>query len=91
MFLTRVQIVNFNTWDRYYYWFTHVTAAGTLLELRGRDQFARDRGAQLYIQSRSQIVGDAVKACPSQKPAGLTSPLAPSLHAAICRCAEGAC
>lgn len=28
----------------------------TLLELRGQEQFERERGGQLYIQSRSHIV-----------------------------------
>jgi hypothetical protein len=54
--LTCVQTVNFETWDRYHYWEAHVNAATTLLELRGQEQFTRERGAQLYVQIRSQIV-----------------------------------
>ncbi|KAH8698527.1 hypothetical protein BGW36DRAFT_460428 [Talaromyces proteolyticus] len=50
------EIINFETWDRFQYWTAHVNAATALLELRGRQQFAQQRGAQLYIQSRSQIL-----------------------------------
>jgi hypothetical protein len=31
-----------------------------LLELRGQDQFTRDRGGQLYVLIRSQIVSSAM-------------------------------
>lgn len=57
--LTCVQTVNFETWDRYRYWEAHVNAATTLLQLRGQEQFTRERGAHLYIQIRSQIVSPA--------------------------------
>jgi len=59
-FLTCIQIVNFKTWDRYRYWAAHVRAAMGLLELRGQEQFTRERGGLLYIQIRSQIVSIAI-------------------------------
>ena len=62
--LTCVQTVNFETWDRYHHWEAHVKAATTLLELRGQEQFTRERGGQLYIQVRSQIVSHATSAFP---------------------------
>lgn len=54
-----MQTVNFETWDRYHYWEAHIKAATALLELRGQEQFTRERGAQLYVQIRSQIVSPA--------------------------------
>jgi hypothetical protein len=59
-FLTCVQTVNFETWDRYRFWAAHVKGAAALLELRGQDQFTRERGVQLYVLTRSQIVRPAV-------------------------------
>jgi hypothetical protein len=56
LFLTCTQTVNFKTWDRYRQWAAHVSAAATLLELRGHEQFTRERGVQLYVLIRSQIV-----------------------------------
>ncbi|KAJ9640690.1 hypothetical protein H2204_003319 [Knufia peltigerae] len=50
------ELLNFRTWQRHRYWEAHVNAALTLLELRGQDQFQRQRGGQLYIQVRSQIL-----------------------------------
>lgn len=50
------QTITFETWDRYRDWATHVQGATALLELRGQEQFTRERGAQLYVQIRSQIV-----------------------------------
>lgn len=50
-------MLNFRTWQRHRCWEAHVNAALALLELRGQDQFQRQRGGQLYIQVRSQIVG----------------------------------
>ena len=55
-----IQTVNFETWDRYQYWAAHIQAATTLLELRGREQFTRERGGHLYIQIRSQIVSNVI-------------------------------
>ena len=51
-----MQTINFDSWDSYYNWAAHVKAATALLELRGREQFTRERGVQLYTQIRSQIV-----------------------------------
>ncbi|KIX07330.1 uncharacterized protein Z518_01983 [Rhinocladiella mackenziei CBS 650.93] len=50
------EAVNFEHWDRYPYWAAHVKGATALLQLRGREQFTRERGGQLYIQIRSQIL-----------------------------------
>ena len=58
--LTCIQTINFETWDRYHYWTAHVEAATTLLELRGQEQFTRERGGQLYVQIRSQIVSPTI-------------------------------
>lgn len=58
--LPLIQTLNFDAWERYHDWAAHVQAATALLELRGQQQFTRDRGGQLYIQIRSQIVS----ACP---------------------------
>lgn len=43
-------------WDRHRSWTAHVAGATTLLQLRGLSQFNYERGAQLYMQLRSQIV-----------------------------------
>ncbi|KIW18453.1 hypothetical protein PV08_02741 [Exophiala spinifera] len=50
------EMLNFRTWQRHRFWEAHVNAALALLELRGQDQFQRQRGGQLYIQVRSQIL-----------------------------------
>ncbi|KAL2862427.1 Zn(II)2Cys6 transcription factor [Aspergillus lucknowensis] len=57
------EIVSFETIDESRYWTAHVTGALTLLQLRGQDQFARERGGQLYVHARSQIL----VACMAQK------------------------
>jgi len=54
--LIRSQTVTFENWDHYQGWEAHVQGATALLELRGRDQFNTERGGQLFIQLRSQIV-----------------------------------
>lgn len=59
-FVTCIQTVNFETWDRYRYWAAHVKGATALLELRGQKQFTRERGGQLYVQIRSQIMSPAI-------------------------------
>ncbi len=53
------QTIAFETWDRYRDWAIHVQGATALLELRGQEQFTRERGAQLYVQIRSQIVNSS--------------------------------
>lgn len=50
------ETVSFQDWDRYRHWLDHIKAATALLELRGQAQFLRQRGAQLFIQIRSQIL-----------------------------------
>jgi hypothetical protein len=59
-----MQVVNFETWDRYRHWEAHIKVATALLELRGQEQFTRERGGQLYVQIRSQIVSPTIN-CPS--------------------------
>jgi hypothetical protein len=49
-------VVNFETWDRYHRWASHIRGATALLELRGKKQFDQELGGQLYIQIRTQIV-----------------------------------
>jgi len=49
-------MLNFKTWERYQWWAAHINAALALLELRGQEQFTRQRGTQLYMQIRSQIL-----------------------------------
>jgi hypothetical protein len=55
--LTSEQIVNLDVWESFQSWFAHVRAATTLMELRGRDQFERERSGQLYIWIRAQMAG----------------------------------
>jgi hypothetical protein len=50
------ETVSFQSWDRYQNWLDHVKAATALLGLRGKAQFSRQRGAQLFVQVRSQIL-----------------------------------
>lgn len=50
------ETVSFQDWDRYQNWLDHIKAATALLELRGKAQFSRKRGVQLFIQVRSQIL-----------------------------------
>ncbi|KAK4202942.1 hypothetical protein QBC40DRAFT_319686 [Triangularia verruculosa] len=50
------EMINFDTWDRYHNWTTHIQGATALLDLRGREQFTRERGGQLYVQIRPQIL-----------------------------------
>ncbi|KAK5464680.1 hypothetical protein LTS15_001242 [Exophiala xenobiotica] len=51
-----VLMLNFKTWERYQCWAAHINAGLALLELRGQEQFTRQRGTQLYMQIRSQIL-----------------------------------
>ena len=51
-----LQIVIFQDWNRYEHWLTHVDSLTHLLDSRGPDQFRRERGGQLFVQMRSQIV-----------------------------------
>ncbi|UNI13607.1 hypothetical protein JDV02_000334 [Purpureocillium takamizusanense] len=50
------ETLSFRGGDQYCCWETHVKGALALLEIRGREQFARERGGQLYTQIRSQIL-----------------------------------
>ncbi|KAF2798423.1 hypothetical protein K505DRAFT_414363 [Melanomma pulvis-pyrius CBS 109.77] len=54
--LGQFETVNFETWDRYEYWAAHVHGAMVLLELRGKEQFTRQRGGLLFVLIRSQIL-----------------------------------
>ncbi|KEF56874.1 uncharacterized protein A1O9_07064 [Exophiala aquamarina CBS 119918] len=55
------ETVTFDTWDHYQGWETHVQGATALLELRGRQQFNTERGGQLFIQLRSQILSTCMQ------------------------------
>lgn len=55
LFLTCIQMVNFDRRGRYGHWVAHVNGATALLELRGKEEFT-ERGALLYLMIRSQIV-----------------------------------
>ena len=50
----------FENFDRYEHWLGHVEMVTRLLDLRGLEQFHRERGGQLFVQIRSQIVSLAV-------------------------------
>ncbi|KKK26308.1 hypothetical protein ARAM_001563 [Aspergillus rambellii] len=50
------EVVQSNESSRSNYWATHTGGALALLKLRGHEQFTRERGAQLFIQIRSQIL-----------------------------------
>jgi hypothetical protein len=50
------ETINFNTWHRYSAWAAHVRGAMTLLELRGKEQFAQKLGGLLFVLIRSQIL-----------------------------------
>lgn len=54
--LTIIQIVNFKGWDGREEWLAHVRAITSLLEIRGKKQFERELGAQLYIHARNCVV-----------------------------------
>jgi hypothetical protein len=54
--LSMFEMINFDTWDRYTSWATHVQGALTLLELRGKEQFSQKRGGLLFVLIRSQIL-----------------------------------
>lgn len=54
--LTKIQTVTFDSWEHYHGWETHIQGATALLELRGQEQFSSERGGQLFIQLRTQIV-----------------------------------
>lgn len=56
IFADSLKTVNLATWDHYHDWDTHVQGAITLLAIRGSDQFSHERGGQLFMQIRSQIV-----------------------------------
>lgn len=82
-----VQTLNFRNSDQYRSWETHIKGALTLLELRGQEQFSRERGGQLYTQIRSQIVSILSPA----EYMDIDRATAVSLHAAELGRAKGAC
>ena len=57
------QTVKFESQNRYQFWETHVKGTMALLELRGKEQFARPRGGLLFVLARSQIVSYMFSAC----------------------------
>ncbi|KAL2816473.1 hypothetical protein BJX63DRAFT_441558 [Aspergillus granulosus] len=57
------ELVSTDAADESGYWIAHAAGALALLQLRGPDQFARPRGGQLYVFTRSQILS----ACMTQK------------------------
>ncbi|KAL3448119.1 hypothetical protein BJX65DRAFT_73372 [Aspergillus insuetus] len=57
------EVVASDAGDESRYWIAHAAGAMALLQLRGPDQFARPRGGQLYVFTRSQILS----ACMLQK------------------------
>ncbi|KAF2191228.1 hypothetical protein K469DRAFT_720220 [Zopfia rhizophila CBS 207.26] len=44
------------SWDQFRSWTAHIKGATALLQLRGQEQFSRERGVQLYVQLRGQIM-----------------------------------
>jgi hypothetical protein len=60
-----MQTIIFETWDRYRHWESKVKVALALLELRGPEQFKRERGGQLYLQARAQIVSTSLSSISS--------------------------
>ncbi|KAJ6446989.1 fungal specific transcription factor domain-containing protein [Purpureocillium lavendulum] len=54
--LFEARTLSFRNGDQYRCWETHIKGALALLELRGQEQFTRERGGQLYTQIRSQIL-----------------------------------
>ncbi|CEL04083.1 hypothetical protein ASPCAL05215 [Aspergillus calidoustus] len=50
------EVVASDAGDESRFWIAHAAGAMALLQLRGPDQFARPRGGQLYVFTRSQIL-----------------------------------
>ncbi|KAL3458260.1 Alpha/Beta hydrolase protein [Aspergillus heterothallicus] len=50
------EVVSSDAADESRYWIAHAAGAMALLQLRGPGQFARPRGGQLYVFTRSQIL-----------------------------------
>ncbi|ORY13038.1 hypothetical protein BCR34DRAFT_562645 [Clohesyomyces aquaticus] len=55
-FLGLFEFVTIENWDHYGSWAAHIEGAAALLQLRGEEQFSYERGGQLYMQLRSQIL-----------------------------------
>lgn len=51
-----VKFITFENWDHSPAWAAHIAGAIALLQLRGEEQFNNERGGQLFVQLRSQIV-----------------------------------
>lgn len=51
-----MQFITFENSDQYRSWAAHIEGATALLQLRGQQQFNNERGEQLFIQLRSQLV-----------------------------------
>ncbi|OHW98897.1 fungal specific transcription factor domain-containing protein [Colletotrichum incanum] len=56
MLLVLFMTITFEQESDSHAWATHIEGANTLLQLRGKDQFTREIGIQLYIQFRNQIL-----------------------------------
>lgn len=50
------ETITFENWSQSRSWSAHVEGAATLLDLRGQGQFHRERGAQLFLLLRSQLL-----------------------------------
>ncbi|RFU24558.1 hypothetical protein B7463_g11781, partial [Scytalidium lignicola] len=50
------ELITLESWDHQRPWGTHVAGAMALLQLRGQEQFRYERGGQLFMQLRSQIM-----------------------------------
>ncbi|KAF2095066.1 hypothetical protein NA57DRAFT_44915 [Rhizodiscina lignyota] len=50
------EFITLENWDHYDSWAAHMEGAITLLQLRGQGQFNYERGGQLFMQIRSQIL-----------------------------------
>lgn len=50
------EFITIESWDQYRSWTAHIEGATSLLQLRGQEQFANERGGQFLSQLRSQIL-----------------------------------
>lgn len=50
------EFITFEDWDHSRAWAAHIAGAIALLQLRGEEQFNNERGGQLFVQLRSQIL-----------------------------------
>ncbi|KAB5522151.1 hypothetical protein GE09DRAFT_1155251 [Coniochaeta sp. 2T2.1] len=50
------EFITFTNWDQSRAWAAHIKGAVALLQLRGPEQFDTERGGQLFLQLRSQML-----------------------------------